>query len=188
LRASEIRCANGFSQAYILITWMPTMISFMNLMRSSVLLAVRRRNIDIIFPNPAGTLITSISWRICWFYFNIDGNWRIAWFKWNHMRIHTIQFQSGSPKMILPQTLSYRNKTAKQNKQLSNIFRHIHVSHKKCLLAWICLSPFLHLFIHLSTCTNLAPTEWTFLIFYIGYFYPHFVRTRQKYWAHYMKT
>jgi len=49
LRASEIRCANGFSQAYILITWMPTMISFMNLMRSSVLLAVRRRNVDIIF-------------------------------------------------------------------------------------------------------------------------------------------
>jgi hypothetical protein len=52
-RATAMRCANGFSQAYILITWIPTMISFMNLMRSSVLLAVRMRNVDIIFPNPA---------------------------------------------------------------------------------------------------------------------------------------
>jgi hypothetical protein len=40
LRAREIRRANSFSQAYILITRMPIIISFMNLTRSSVLLAV----------------------------------------------------------------------------------------------------------------------------------------------------
>jgi hypothetical protein len=53
LRAREIRWANSFSQAYILITWMPTIISFMNLTRSSVLLAVRRRYVDSIFPKYA---------------------------------------------------------------------------------------------------------------------------------------
>lgn len=100
------------------------------------------------------------------------------------MRIHTIQFQSGSSEMILLQTISYRNKTAKQNEQLSNIFRHIHVRHKKCLLVWTCLSPSLHM----STCTNLAPTEWTFMKFDTGYFYPHFIKTGQKYWALYVKT
>lgn len=53
LRAREIRWANSFSQAYILITWMPTIISFINLTRSSVLLAVRRRYVDSIFPKYA---------------------------------------------------------------------------------------------------------------------------------------
>lgn len=53
LRATETRCENGFSQAYILITWMPTTISFINLMRWSVLLAVRRRSVDIILPMKA---------------------------------------------------------------------------------------------------------------------------------------
>ena len=82
--------------------------------------------------------------------------------------------------MILPQTISYRNKTTKQNKQLSNIFRRIHVSCKKCLIAWACLSPSRHLFIHPSTSINLAPTEWTFMKFDTGYFYPHFVKTRKN--------
>jgi hypothetical protein len=53
LRAKETRCENGFSQAYIFITWMPTIISFINLIRWSVLFAVRRRNVDVILPKKA---------------------------------------------------------------------------------------------------------------------------------------
>jgi hypothetical protein len=85
------------------------------------------------------------------------------------MRIHTIQFQSASSEMILPQIISHRNKTTKQNRQLSYIFRHICVSHKKCLLAWTCLSPSLHLFIQLSvsivsTWLSLNKLSWNLIL------------------------
>jgi hypothetical protein len=46
-------------------------------------------------------------------------------------------------------------------------FRHIYVSHKKCLLVWTCQSPSLHLFIHPSTSITWLPLNelsWTLIL------------------------
>jgi len=66
--ACRTRSANGFSHVYILITWMPEIISSINLTLSSVLGAIFNRNSDVFFPNQPenktisfGTLMRRIS-------------------------------------------------------------------------------------------------------------------------------
>lgn len=51
--AKDTSFAKGFSQVYILITWIPEIISFINRTRSSVRIAVFNLNIDVRFPNQA---------------------------------------------------------------------------------------------------------------------------------------
>lgn len=57
LLASDTRHSNGFSQVYILITWIPLIISPISRTRSSVLVAILPRNFDAIFPTYTETNI-----------------------------------------------------------------------------------------------------------------------------------
>lgn len=50
LLAIEISLANGFSQVYIFITWMPFTISFIKRTLSSVLKAVRSLKVAVLLP------------------------------------------------------------------------------------------------------------------------------------------
>lgn len=65
LLAKEISFANGFSQAYIFITCMPDMISFINLTLSSVRSAVLNLKTDVLFPkNTKKEILLGISNKI----------------------------------------------------------------------------------------------------------------------------
>lgn len=60
-RISDTMLANGFSQAYIFITWMPRIISFITPTRLSVIMATLSRSIDNKWPRPVwtGTVFSS---------------------------------------------------------------------------------------------------------------------------------
>lgn len=49
--ACRTRYAKGLSHVYILITWMPEIISFIRRTLSSVLGAIFNRNSEVFFPN-----------------------------------------------------------------------------------------------------------------------------------------
>lgn len=59
-RAFSTKLANGFSHVYILMTCIPEMISFIRRTLSSVLMAVFRRNIDVILPNQTKTQVLAL--------------------------------------------------------------------------------------------------------------------------------
>lgn len=57
LRAKATSLANGFSHVYILITWIPEIISFISRTLSSVLMAVLKRKDEVFFPShPVGEI------------------------------------------------------------------------------------------------------------------------------------
>jgi len=60
----SISFANGFSQAYILIAFIPAMISFIVRIRSSVRKAVFRRSFENMLPIKARITLENKDWLI----------------------------------------------------------------------------------------------------------------------------